>query len=73
MIWSIDLDDFSGSYCGHGQFPITNAMRRVLDGRKVVDRFKLKSGALPGVRLSALQMLTNLLVVSLCFHWIVVS
>lgn len=38
MIWSIDLDDYSGKYCGLGHFPLTNAMRKVLDGRKVLDR-----------------------------------
>ncbi len=45
MIWSIDLDDFSGRYCGLGPFPLTNAMRRVLDGRRVRDRSKKTSSA----------------------------
>ena len=45
MIWSIDLDDYSGKYCGLDPFPLTNAMRRVLDGRNVLDRSRLKNNA----------------------------
>ncbi|XP_064598526.1 chitotriosidase-1-like [Liolophura sinensis] len=31
MIWSLDLDDFSGTYCGQGKFPLTSAMKMTID------------------------------------------
>ena len=58
MIWSIDLDDYSGKYCGLGPFPLTNAMRRVLDGRNVLDRSRLKNNVVsPNISLSSLTFM----------------
>ncbi len=31
MVWSLDLDDFSGDYCNQGPYPLINAMKRVTD------------------------------------------
>ena len=30
MVWSLDLDDFSGRYCKHGQFPLLSALNKKL-------------------------------------------
>uniref|UniRef100_A0A8C9QMV6 Acidic mammalian chitinase n=1 Tax=Scleropages formosus TaxID=113540 RepID=A0A8C9QMV6_SCLFO len=27
MVWTIDLDDFSGSFCGQGQYPLINTLK----------------------------------------------
>ncbi|KAL9987523.1 hypothetical protein ACROYT_G001847 [Oculina patagonica] len=32
MFWSLDLDDFSGSQCGQGPFPLMNAVKKHLAG-----------------------------------------
>ena len=32
MIWAIDLDDFSGNYCGGGRYPLLTQMTLVLEG-----------------------------------------
>ena len=61
MIWSIDLDDYSGKYCGLGPFPLTNAMRRVLDGRNVLDRSRRKNNA--GSSDTSLSSLTFMFIV----------
>ncbi|XP_041488404.1 acidic mammalian chitinase-like, partial [Microtus oregoni] len=31
MIWAIDLDDFTGSFCGQGKFPLTSTLNKALD------------------------------------------
>ncbi len=33
MVWTIDLDDFTGTFCGRGHYPLMHAMKRtLLDG-----------------------------------------
>lgn len=32
MLWSLDLDDFSGTFCGSGNYPLLRAMNNVLNG-----------------------------------------
>ncbi|XP_029410573.1 acidic mammalian chitinase-like [Nannospalax galili] len=31
MIWAIDLDDFTGSFCDQGTFPLTSTLKKALD------------------------------------------
>jgi chitinase len=38
MVWSIDMDDFSGR-CGGGKYPLLNALNNELDGYKVALEF----------------------------------
>lgn len=30
MVWAIDLDDFTGTFCGPGKHPLTNALKSAL-------------------------------------------
>lgn len=30
FLWTIDLDDFDGKYCGEGRFPLLNAIKNEL-------------------------------------------
>lgn len=32
MIWALDLDDFSGAYCGEGPYPLLTTLNRALGG-----------------------------------------
>ena len=32
MIWSLALDDFTGTFCGQGKYPLLSAINRVLGG-----------------------------------------
>jgi len=32
MVWAIDLDDFSGNYCGAGAYPLLRQMNLILTG-----------------------------------------
>ena len=32
LVWALDLDDFNGSFCGRGPFPLTQAMRLKVRG-----------------------------------------
>ena len=32
MIWALDLDDFSGSFCNQGPYPLLNTLKNALDG-----------------------------------------
>jgi len=32
MFWALDLDDFSGSQCGEGKYPLINAVKKSLGG-----------------------------------------
>uniref|UniRef100_A0A8D0GSA1 GH18 domain-containing protein n=1 Tax=Sphenodon punctatus TaxID=8508 RepID=A0A8D0GSA1_SPHPU len=32
MVWAIDLDDFSGSFCGEGAYPLINKLKSLLGG-----------------------------------------
>ena len=48
MLWNIDLDDFTGKYCGKGKYPFINAMinatigsLNTTDGETSVDCGKL--------------------------------
>lgn len=27
MVWSLDLDDFSGTFCGQGRYPLINTIK----------------------------------------------
>lgn len=27
MVWSLDLDDFSGTFCGQGKYPLINTIK----------------------------------------------
>lgn len=31
MIWSLDFDDFSGTFCGQGKYPLLNTVKKTLD------------------------------------------
>ncbi|CAK6439200.1 unnamed protein product [Pipistrellus nathusii] len=31
MVWAIDLDDFTGTFCNQGKFPLTTALKDALD------------------------------------------
>ncbi|XP_074791954.1 acidic mammalian chitinase-like isoform X1 [Natator depressus] len=33
MVWAIDLDDFTGTFCGEGKYPLMNSLKSVL-GKK---------------------------------------
>ena len=33
MFWSLDLDDFNGSQCGKGTYPLLKAVNRALTGQ----------------------------------------
>ena len=43
MFWSLDLDDFTGSHCGQGKYPLVNAVKEELDGPKPIVQIILKS------------------------------
>ena len=30
MVWSLDLDDFSGTFCGQGRYPLINTIKTAL-------------------------------------------
>jgi len=32
MFWALDLDDFKGSFCGQGKYPLINAVKQALGG-----------------------------------------
>ncbi|KAJ7377108.1 hypothetical protein OS493_030702 [Desmophyllum pertusum] len=32
MFWALDLDDFKGSFCGEGRYPLMNAVKQALGG-----------------------------------------
>ena len=32
MFWSLDFDDFNGSECGEGKYPLIKAVKRALEG-----------------------------------------
>ena len=36
MFWSMDLDDFTGSHCGQGKYPLINAVKKELEGQKPI-------------------------------------
>ncbi|MBN3289096.1 CHIA chitinase, partial [Polypterus senegalus] len=30
MVWTLDLDDFSGTFCNQGRYPLINTLKRTL-------------------------------------------
>lgn len=30
MLWTLDMDDFTGAFCNQGQFPLTSALKNAL-------------------------------------------
>ena len=38
MFWALDLDDFAGSQCGEGNYPLLTAVTRALEGGVVPPR-----------------------------------
>ena len=34
MVWALDLDDFAGTYCGQGAWPMIRAMKDMVLGGK---------------------------------------
>jgi len=35
MFWALDLDDFKGTFCGQGRYPLMNAVKQALGGETV--------------------------------------
>ena len=35
MVWALDLDDFTGDFCGEGKWPLMTAIKTSLSGGKV--------------------------------------
>ncbi|XP_004625516.2 chitotriosidase-1 isoform X1 [Octodon degus] len=53
MVWALDLDDFSGSFCSQGQYPLIQTLRRELSMSSV-------SPGLPAPEVSAPSQLSDL-------------
>uniref|UniRef100_A0A6I8N6K4 GH18 domain-containing protein n=1 Tax=Ornithorhynchus anatinus TaxID=9258 RepID=A0A6I8N6K4_ORNAN len=32
MVWTLDMDDFNGSFCGEGPFPLVSKLKNLLEG-----------------------------------------
>ncbi|XP_072336044.1 probable chitinase 10 isoform X3 [Scyliorhinus torazame] len=41
MLWALNLDDYSGSYCNQGSYPLTKTLKAVLNTGNSVSSFKL--------------------------------
>ena len=42
MIWSLDLDDFNGQFCGEGKFPLLATIKvRLLASNEIHDNLRL--------------------------------
>ena len=37
MAWSLDSDDFKGSFCNEGKYPLLTALNKALDSETVVE------------------------------------
>ncbi|XP_040889325.1 chitinase-3-like protein 1 [Toxotes jaculatrix] len=37
-VWTLDMDDFSGQFCGQGQFPLTSHLKRELSNDQVAQK-----------------------------------
>ncbi|CAI9576527.1 unnamed protein product [Staurois parvus] len=35
MVWAIDLDDFLGTFCNEGKYPLINKLKSLLEGSTV--------------------------------------
>ena len=33
MLWSLDMDDFSGSFCNNGTFPLLKALNEAVENK----------------------------------------
>ena len=54
LIWTFDLDDFRGGFCGEGKYPLVNAVKTVLDEhrRKRVEKTTTTTTTNPTTSLS---------------------
>lgn len=45
MVWAIDLDDFLGSFCNEGKYPLISELKRLLatNGKMIQKTFKSMS------------------------------
>lgn len=46
MIWALDLDDFTGKYCGCGKYPLLTTINYVLRGRDAPPTCRLEESKL---------------------------
>ena len=35
MVWDLDLDDFTGNFCGAGKFPLIKRLKKALKGQTI--------------------------------------
>lgn len=43
MFWAVDLDDFTGNFCGSGKYPLMNAAVKALENSEILSISKLNS------------------------------
>ena len=49
FIWALDLDDFAGTFCGQGNYPLISHLRTLLNSGK----HKLDLNAVQDVKISS--------------------